>query len=96
MIDSRTIMSDVWSFTTGTSGIHDNKATNYNVYPNPAQDEIRISGVNGTVHYSVHNMLGTKLFDGIAENNSKINISHLHKGMYIVLMQAKPVKFIKE
>ena len=62
-------------------GIAENNTIDFNVYPNPAQNEMNIGNVQGLV--SVADMSGKVLLMQIA-NNETIDISALSSGTYLV------------
>ena len=67
------------------------------IYPNPSNDIIKISGLTTTERYSIYNILGNQVFEGKVDNDEKININKLSKGMYFLkINNRKPIKFIKE
>ena len=74
------------------TGVTDNSTVNsFNVYPNPASDEITIegAGLGGTVHYAICNMLGAEIMSGNisgAANNfsEKISVGGLSNGIYFL------------
>jgi transforming growth factor-beta-induced protein len=62
-------------------GIHENETLTFSVYPNPAQNEIQVTGVDGII--SVADMSG-KILITKELNNNAIDISTLSAGSYIV------------
>jgi len=55
------------------------------VYPNPASQFIQISSnLSDTVNYELFNMTGQLLKKGTTTNNTKIDISYLTKGIYLI------------
>ncbi len=56
-----------------------------NIYPNPANDFIRIEGVNNIKNISIYNELGQMLKTVDVDTiNKTINISHLTQGIYFI------------
>ncbi len=54
------------------------------IYPNPAQSEITISGIEGRINeVSIYNRLGQKLIHQIG-TSKKLDVSRLVPGMYVV------------
>ena len=67
------------------------------IYPNPAQDQITVSGnsIMGE-NLMIYNLLGIKLWEGSAtENKTIIDVSFLPKGIYLLRVSNKVMKFIK-
>lgn len=74
-------------------------AISINIYPNPAKDILRVSlSENSNIHsYSIFNMLGIEVMNGrINDMNTEIYIKDLNKGVYMIHMGGKSIKFIKE
>jgi len=75
--------------------------SNYYIYPNPTNDIVNITGLNGTEKISVFNSLGKNVLTQSAEN-AYIDLSHLPKGLYIFTIQdrksskSENFKIIKE
>ena len=53
------------------------------LYPNPAENEINIEGLNGNIQYTIIDMLGRTVSTGISEDH-KINTEQLSKGVYVI------------
>lgn len=68
------------------------------IYPNPAKDNIMISGLELNSQINVQNNLGTTILTTLADTEVKrINIANLPAGMYyIVLFNSKGKKTIKK
>lgn len=58
--------------------------SNFNIYPNPADDAIYINGGNAEFNYSIYNSIGQQVTCGSAKGSQRIDISSLAKGLYIV------------
>lgn len=55
------------------------------IYPNPANDVLHISGINTGGKIELYNMLGVKVYGGMASGEKEnINISQLPTGNYII------------
>lgn len=70
-----------------------------NIYPNPAKDILRVSlPENSNIFsYSIFNMLGIEIMKGrINDINTDISIKDLNKGVYLILLGGKTIKFIKD
>ncbi|WP_374459753.1 T9SS type A sorting domain-containing protein [Chryseobacterium taeanense] len=67
------------------------------VYPNPASDFIKISGIKKKENYTIFSVSGQKITYGSASENEQIDITHLTSGTYIIRLQdGQDVKFIKK
>ena len=67
------------------------------VYPNPATDILNIDGIDGSCRATVYSLTGQIL---ICESDSKINVSSLQSGIYIIQIengsQSVTLKFVKQ
>ncbi|MDQ1266876.1 MAG: hypothetical protein QG635_2029 [Bacteroidota bacterium] len=63
------------------------------IIPNPATDFIHISGIESSEIVSIYSIEGIKVLEGT--NNERIDVSSLSKGIYIIKVQNKYMKFIK-
>ena len=60
------------------------KTGSLSIFPNPAADEIRVSGLSGkSLRYTVYNLYGQSVTSGRLEDQS-IDVSHLKPGFYIL------------
>lgn len=67
------------------------------LYPNPANDIIKLSGLFKTENYSIFNILGTKVNKGIISVNDEIDIQNLPKGIYFLKLDNGNIfKFMKD
>lgn len=67
-----------------------------NIYPNPSNSFVEITGITSTQKFKVHNILGVKVLEQTIESNSKIDIKNLVKGIYFIHFEnGKTLKFIK-
>ncbi|MFK5891548.1 MAG: T9SS type A sorting domain-containing protein [Flavobacteriaceae bacterium] len=86
-------------FNTTTLGIDifKNENDNTNIYPNPSNNFIQISGFNNARIYTVYNNLGYKVKSGSINKNKKISIQNLANGLYFMKFDnGYTLKFIKE
>ncbi|MFN5418602.1 MAG: T9SS type A sorting domain-containing protein [Flavobacteriia bacterium] len=76
-------------------------ANNFSIYPNPAQESIKINHSNkGQIVYSIEDLSGkTFISNQYLLDGSEINISSLHNGVYIISIiensQITKLKFLK-
>ncbi len=68
-----------------TAGVNtqDHSFPLFSIYPNPANDNIRIEGP-GTFAVSIHDITGRNVYSGMFKNNAYINTSGYAIGTYIV------------
>jgi Secretion system C-terminal sorting domain len=65
--------------------------------PNPTSDFFEISGLNSPVEYSIYNISGTILRDGIVDNKQKIDIQYFPAGLYFLILEdSRVIKILKE
>jgi len=66
------------------------------VFPNPASNQITISGVNQTEFVEIYNITGQKTLETkVNTNNNTINVSNFSNGMYFLKIKDTTFKFIK-
>lgn len=85
-----------------TSSVNDNQISKIIISPNPAYDFLTISALNISTDTSlqVFNLLGKKVFQKNKITSTKIDISNLESGIYLLKFQQgteqKTIKLIKE
>lgn len=65
------------------------------VYPNPAKDVLRISGIAENQEVTIYTINGDVMMKLIASEGCEINISDLRTGLYIIGVGNEFSKFIK-
>jgi beta-glucanase (GH16 family) len=77
-----------------TTDIYKPVSDNSNVvlYPNPAQQYLSVIG-SLTQNFSIYNTVGRKILE---TSSSKINVESFEKGVYIIKVDGKHLKFVKE
>lgn len=81
--------------TSNTANIDWLEFEEFSIYPNPAKNKIKISGLKKISNYTITNMLGAELSNGKIQNQNSIDISNLKKGIYFIEIENKVIKFIK-
>jgi hypothetical protein len=67
------------------------------IYPNPSKNSIQLSGLDKNEKYTIYNIIGRQIKNGIIANNDKIDIRNLTNGLYLLKFKNRnPLKFIKE
>jgi hypothetical protein len=68
------------------------------IYPNPAEDFIRLSGYTGEIQ--IVDLMGNKIWRFQPDNENKIDVSRLQKGFFFLKIGGidnfKVIKFIKQ
>ncbi|MGG7438844.1 M1 family aminopeptidase [Chryseobacterium arthrosphaerae] len=67
----------------------------FGLYPNPANNELYLKGVNRTTDFSIHAIDGKLVRKGNYQPGKAIGISELVPGAYIFTVDEKNIKFIK-
>lgn len=69
--------------------------TTFKLYPNPAENEIRISGMEGSFSYRIFNLQGQIVQSGKSSQAQPIQILEMNSGVYFIQINQKEVrKFI--
>mgnify|MGYP000465537001 FL=1 len=80
--------------------VSENENENIKIYPNPVKDFLNIKSDELISGYEIYSLDGRKLMEENKLNNSKIDVSKLTKGNYLIKFQTKgkeqTTKFIKE
>ncbi|WP_452218662.1 T9SS type A sorting domain-containing protein [Lacinutrix undariae] len=67
------------------------------IYPNPSKNFIQISGLKKNEKYTIYNIIGTQIKNGMVTNNDKIDIQSQPNGLYFLKFEnGNTIKFIKE
>ncbi|QQV03582.1 MULTISPECIES: M1 family aminopeptidase [Chryseobacterium] len=69
-------------------------SNNFNIYPNPAKNELFISGLKKETEFAIYTADGRLVMKGKTQN--KVNVSSLKKGIYFISLSDVHLKFIKE
>jgi hypothetical protein len=79
--------SEWWDVGLWITDIEENTDESINVYPNPTNGLLNVSG-NGMMLITVSNMLGQKLLEINAEENATLDLSRYESGMYLVRVES--------
>lgn len=82
-----------------TLGTNEIKTSHHDlsVYPNPAAEFIKVSGLSKTQKYSIYTVAGNQSIEGHISEKENIDIHHLVSGMYFLKLEnGKSVQFIKK
>jgi hypothetical protein len=86
--------SDLTFTTNTTTDIQNSQVLEVYLYPNPASNIVYITGVKGMVY--IYNMNGKLLQSQQLDVNGSVMVSSFDAGMYIVKVNGKEYKLIKE
>jgi len=68
-----------------------------NLYPNPSNEYLNVSGLKKNENYTIWNTIGNKMKNGSISNQEKINIQNLTNGRYFLKFQnGNTFNFIKK
>jgi hypothetical protein len=82
----------VWHFNLSTNDFADLKV---NIYPNPAQKSINISGLNEKAIIEIYNTIGSKVLEQIFTGETQLNID-FPAGMYFAKINSSDKTIIKK
>jgi uncharacterized protein YjdB len=68
-------------------------SSSISVYPNPAMDELKISGADESLKYNIISITGAQVLSG---QGNVINVSGIKSGLYILKAGNQIVKFVKK
>ena len=76
--------------------VDENEVNNLAIYPNPANDNIRINGLDKDTEVSIYNAMGVMVKTVVINGNDEINVSELPAGLYIARFGERTLRFTKE
>ena len=83
------------AFFEGT-GVDEEGFEDVSLYPNPANDKIRIEGLEGEHEISVYNAMGMKVMAITLQDEGEIHIDELSAGLYLLRIDEKyTMRFVK-
>jgi len=93
------VSTNIFYFTDLVNGVNEqNKRESISIYPNPASNNLNITGISKSVKYTIFNLQGQSILKGIT--NNIIDVSFLPQGLYILNLETENGrlvnKFIKE
>ena len=86
------------SFSFSDTKSKDIKNTIFRIYPNPSYNFLTLKGLNKHEGYSIYDVFGKEVKNGIISNLEKIDIRNLNSGIYFLKFDngRNTIKFIKE
>lgn len=82
-------------FQSDNTAVNESNIQNIKVYPNPAKDQITISGIE-TSDIEIFDITGRLVLKQQITEDQQIDVSNLSKGMYFIKNNQHTIKFIKE
>lgn len=95
------VLNECYSVTQGTLSYQSLDLVDFSVYPNPADDFVKITTVSGVSSVAIYDLLGSKILETITyDENNGLNVSSLAPGVYVVVVESDGdkglVKFVKK
>lgn len=82
--------------TSTTMSVHDVETEEIIISPIPSSNYISIKGLKNREHYTIYNLFGQFIQEGILGSSEKIDINNYSNGLYILkLNSGSTIKFIK-
>ena len=71
--------------------------TTLKLFPNPSSEFIKVSGLSENQKFTIYNILGAEIKNGLISNNEQIDISNFTNGIYFLKFEdGITLKFLKE
>jgi hypothetical protein len=71
-------------------------AQNLIISPNPAEEYIKIQGLNTVKEYRIYNILGIEVLKGYLSDNGSVQVKSLNNGLHFIVLEGNTtIKFIK-
>lgn len=81
---------------TSILAVNDAMKTEIRIYPNPVKDQLSITGIIKDESYEIFSIDGQLVKSGTLSSKSSIAVNGLSKGVYLLKIAGKNLKFIKE
>ena len=92
LVDHDIILSAFFNQT----GVDENGIELIRLYPNPANDKIRVEGLEGNNNIQIYNAFGVLIKTLSINGDDEINIEGLSAGLYIISINQHAIRFMKE
>jgi len=101
LVNNSAKIDDVSIVEDNTASIEDLQKFSFAYYPNPTQDNLKLSSAKPIENIQLYNILGQQVLNkDVNESKPNINVSNLSKGVYIMKVKIEDTvgsfKFIKE
>jgi hypothetical protein len=80
----------------GSTGITPVETASWQVYPNPVAESFRIDGITAPTQVTVTDLGGRTVLTQTVAGNEPVATGHLPQGIYLVRINGKTVKMIKQ
>lgn len=80
---------------TNSESIYQAATDKFTIYPSATTDRIQVKGAPEHVAYSIYNITGSHINSGVLSSNT-ISVSGLAKGIYLLKIGNRAVKFVKK
>ena len=92
-----TVNGDAMYFATFINdGIEENETPSIVIYPNPANEVVRLMGINDNTEVRIYNTIGELVQIATVSSEEEINVSNLNAGVYFVRFNGSTLRFVKE
>ncbi|MDQ0476372.1 M1 family aminopeptidase [Chryseobacterium sp. MDT2-18] len=81
---------------TSILSINDTAKNEIRIYPNPVKDQLSVAGITKDESYEIFSLDGKWVKSGILSSKKSIGVNALPKGVYLLKIAEKNLKFIKE
>jgi len=78
-----------------TTGIDTPEITVIDLYPNPTSDNVYIKGITTATRVEIYNLAGVQVLSTQVQPNQPISLVNLEAGVYLVKVEGKTLKVIK-
>ncbi len=75
------------AYTKCSAKLEDQAITDFSVFPNPAEDYIEVSGLEGEFDFTIVSILGEKMRSGKLSTGEKISTVGLSQGVYLIQLE---------
>ncbi len=79
-----------------TQGIDATETLSLSVYPNPAADMVTLTGINASTTAMLYDMRGSVVATFVVKGETRLNLSNLAAGIYMLRVADSVVKIVKE
>ena len=79
-----------------TQGIDATETLSLSVYPNPAADMVTLTGINASTTAMLYDMRGSIVATFVVKGETRLNLSNLAAGVYMLRVADSVVKIVKE